>query len=62
MKYSLFLLEKQVYHGSSRDDFGLFGDYVTEECCIHLETYNTLEEAQIAQKEYKQKTIILNSY
>jgi hypothetical protein len=57
MKFSLFLLEKAV-RGTSNQN----GDVLLEECCIHLETYNTLDEAQIAQKEYKQKTIILPSY
>jgi len=57
MKFSLFLLEKAV-RGTSNQN----GEVLLEECCILLETYDTIEEAQIAQKEYKQKTIILNSY
>lgn len=54
MKYSLFLLEKAVMHNSMA--------ILLEECCIHLDTYDTLEEAKSAQKETKQKTIILQSF
>jgi hypothetical protein len=52
MKFSLFLLERTF----------LGVEQFTEECCILLKTYNTLEEAQSAQKEFKHKTIILPSY
>lgn len=54
MRYSLFLLEKAVMHNSMV--------VLLEECCIHLGTYDTLEEAQSAQKETKQKSIILQSF
>jgi len=53
MKYSLFLLEKEVFVGLG---------YVTEECCIHLGTFDTLKQAKAEQKERTEKTIILNSY
>lgn len=54
-KYTLFALEKRA---------GFFSeDYMTsEDAFIFLETCDTLEEAQFAQKEYKQKTIILSSW
>ena len=54
MKYSLFLLEKAILHNSMV--------VLLEECCIHLSTFDTLEEAKSAQKEEKRKTIILPSY
>jgi hypothetical protein len=60
MKYSLFLLEKEVF--ITANYIGGKASKITEKCMEYVETYNTLEEAQIAQKEYKQKTIILPSY
>ena len=51
--YSLFLLEKSV---------GGWGSELIEQCFLYVETYDTLEEVQLAQKEFKQKTIILASW
>ena len=51
-KFSLFILEKPFYGSYS----------CTSGCFDYIETYDTLEAAQIAQKDYKQKTLILPSY
>ncbi len=58
-KYSLFLLERKIH---SFQYIGDFGNSITEECCIHLKTFDTLEEAKAEQKDYDLKTIILPSY
>ena len=60
MKYSLFLLEKK-YHKGLRY-VGEVGSVLTEDCCIHLGTFNTLEQAKAEQKERAERTIILPSY
>lgn len=60
MKYSLFRLEK-TYHKSLRY-VGEFGSVLTEACFEYIDTFDTLELAQISQKENKNKTIILNSW
>lgn len=52
-KYSLFLLER---------NYGGWGSDLMIECFEHIETFDTLEEAKSAQKEYKQKTLILPSF
>jgi hypothetical protein len=52
-KYSLFLLEKH---------YGEWGSNLTQGCFEYVETYNTLEEAKSAQKEYELKTIILANF
>lgn len=59
-KFSLFLLEKKYYMDSTY--IGDFTDTITEKCCIYVATFDTLEEAKLAQKEYELKTIILPSY
>lgn len=56
-KYSLFLLETKVNNGGT-----FVYNYITQSCCMFLDTFDTLEEAKSAQKEYKQKTIILMSF
>jgi len=55
-KFSLFLLERPVGHEYMQE-----GDFV-KRTFEFIKTYNTLEEAEAAQKMYKQKTIILPSY
>lgn len=59
-KYSLFLLEHQVY--TRHDSVGLFGDTLTKQCCIHLGTFNTLGEAKFAQEKQELKSIIIPTY
>jgi len=54
--YSLFLLERPVGH-----EYMHQGDFV-KRVFEFLQTFGTLEEAKLAQKTYKQKTIILSSY
>ena len=54
-KFSLFLLDKK-HKGWGES----FIDIV--KCFEYIGTYDTLEEAQSVQKEYKQKTLILPSY
>ena len=51
-KFSLFRLEKVVQKHIP----------LVEKCFEYIDTYNTLEEAQSAQKEFKNKSIILPSY
>lgn len=60
MGYSLFRIEKQYHKGLSY--VGMAGSIITERCFEYIETYDTLEEAKIAQKENKQKTLILQSF
>lgn len=52
-KFSLFLLETE---------FGGFVSCLYQECFQYIEAFSSLDEAQDAQKEYKQKSIILTSY
>lgn len=52
-RYSVFLIER-YYNGFSSD--------FKESCFQYVATFDTLEEAKIAQKEYELKTIILSSY
>ena len=59
-KYSLFRLEK-VYHKGLKY-VGEFGSTIMESCFEYIDTFDTLELAQLAQKEFKQKTIILTSW
>lgn len=59
-KFSLFRLEKQYHRGLSY--VGMEDSIMTERCFEYIEAYDTLEEAKIAQKELKQKSIILPSY
>lgn len=51
-KYSLFLLERAVGVTTR----------LLEECCIHLDEYDTLKEVKLAQTQYDLKTIILASW
>lgn len=60
MKYSLFLLETTFYPQNTI--VGEFRTSLLKECCIHLDDYDTLEEAKLAQTQYELKTIILPSY
>jgi len=60
MGYSLFRIEKK-YHKGLRS-LGTSGSIMIEKCFEYLDTYDTLEEAEIAQKENKQKTLILQSF
>jgi hypothetical protein len=41
---------------------GDFKGSVTEKCFIHLDTFAFLEDAQLAQKENKNKTLIISSW
>lgn len=59
-KYSLFLLERIIFIETGV--VGNFGDSLSQKCCIHIDTFDTLKEAKSAQKEYKEETIILISY
>lgn len=59
-KFSLFRLEKRFFPISTI--VGEFNEMLVQNCMEYIETYDTLDEAKIAQKEYKEKTIILNSY
>ena len=60
MKYSLFRLEK-TYHKGLRY-VGEIGSVLTEKCFEYIDTFDTLELAQILQKENKNKTIIIQTY
>ena len=53
MKYSLFLLEKYI---------GGWGSELVQECFEFVESFDTLEEAQLVQKGYKLKTILIPTY
>lgn len=54
-KFSLFRTER--IEGEQQSTFR-----VTRSCFEFIETFNSLEEAKSAQKEYKENTIILPSY
>lgn len=56
-KYSLFLLEENVYPILGDPDF-----YASKDCFKLLETFDSLEEAQDNAQHIIQKTIILPSY
>ena len=58
--FSLFRLEKNYFPVSSF--VGEFNSSIVERCFEFIETFDNLEDAKIAQKEYKQKSIILTSY
>ena len=51
-KFSLFLLER-TFRGH---------EDLSDSCFIYLDTYDTLEEAESAQKETNLKTIIIGTY
>lgn len=52
-KFSLFRTDKYRY---------ITENVVTNSCFEFIETFDSLEEAKSAQKEYKESTIILPSY
>jgi len=54
-KFSLFRVEK-----SENDQHPTFR--IITSCFEFIETFNSLEEAKSAQKEYEESTIILPSY
>ena len=59
-RFSLIQIEKIYY-----PPLTLVGDFkgsVTEKCFIHLDTFAFLEDAQLAQKENKNKTLIISSW
>lgn len=58
--FSLFRLEKTFHKGLRY--VGEFGSIITENCFEYIDTFDSLELAQSAQKEYKQKTIIIPTY
>lgn len=60
MKYSLFRLEKTYHKGLKYIEE--IGSIFTEACFEYIDSFDTLELAQISQKENKNKTIILNSW
>lgn len=57
MKYSLFLLEREVYKPSE-----IKGYFITEKCMEYVDTFDTLEEAYDHSVHILEKTIILPSY
>lgn len=63
-KYSLF--QTEVFLGGYTWNLGRDDEQTTEDIIErvfrYIGTYDTLEEAYIAQKEIKQKTLILPSY
>ena len=59
-KYNLFRLEK-IFHEPSMY-IGEFTPVFTQSCFEYILTFETLKFAQSAQKEIKQKTIIIPSY
>ena len=59
-KFSLFKLEKQYHKGLSY--VGEFNSVITEKCFEYIGTFDTLEAAQLEQKERDFKTIILPTY
>lgn len=63
-KYSLFQIERfkgGFIRNLGRDDEQV-SPIISERAFIYLETFESLKQAQIAQKENKQKTLILPSY
>lgn len=59
-KFSLFQLEKLYYKGLSY--VGEFGGMITEKCFIYIDSYDSLDDAKFAQKEFKNKSLIIKSY
>ena len=59
-KFSLFRTEKSYFPVPSF--VGEFSSSLIEKCFEHIETFDNLEDAKIAQKEIKRKSIILPSY
>ena len=57
--YSLFLLEEKIYPDNG---IGMTTSYFSKKSFQYVETFHTLEEAKLAQKDYELKTIILPSY
>ena len=60
IKYSLFQLERKYF--TPLTYVGEIANQFVENCCIHLGTFDTLEQAKLEQKERDFKTIILESY
>ena len=64
-KFSLFQIEKSYYKTISyikQCYIGEFGDMITESCFIYIGSYDSLEDAKVAQKEFKNKSLIIKSY
>lgn len=62
--FSLFQTKKLMggyIWNLGRDDEQV-SEAISEKCFIYLKTFDNLEDAKIAQKKFKQKTIILTSY
>ena len=59
-QFSLFRLERQYHKGLSY--VGEFNSIITESCFEFVESFDTLEEAQLVQKGYKLKTKIIPTY
>ena len=59
-KFSLIQIEKTYYPPPTL--VGDFKNSITEKCFILLDTFDFLEEVQSAQKENKQKTLIISSW
>ena len=59
-KFSLIQIERKVHISSSY--IGEFNSTMIERCFVLLETFNNLEDAQLAQKENKNKSLIISSW
>lgn len=56
-KYSIFFLEEFIDR-----EYAQIGTYLSKPCFEYIDTYDTLEEAQSTQKEFKNKSIIIPTY
>lgn len=56
-KFSLFKLEEEVHNNGT-----FVYNFVMKSCFKYINTFDTLEKAKVAQKELKEKSIILPSY
>ena len=59
-KFSLFQVEKKyrkmpIYVGE-------FMDVITEKCFIYIDSYDSLEDVKVAQKELINKSLIMKTY
>ena len=59
-KFSLFQIEKRYHKGLSY--VGEFGGMITEKCFIHIDSYDSLDDAKVAQKEFISKSLIMKTY
>lgn len=59
-KFSLFQIEKRYHKGLSY--VGEFGSMITEKCFIYIDSYDSLEDAKVAQKEFISKSLIMKTY